>query len=207
MRIAISAMLVVGLVASASAATLDEMQLLDAAHYCRIDEMGALLDTGVDVDARSTGGQTPLIMAAYGQWLEGIELLLDLGADPDAEDDPATRRSASQGSTAMPTSRPFWPMRSSKTDPTMKSRSNRKWRFGSRSLRPSRCTSRHTGQTRRAACASRCISPVSRPCGYFSGGQWIMDYSCTAQYSECNRACEAGQPTSCTNTFRPWGGR
>src|SRR5690606_17862609 len=43
-------------------------------------------------------------------------------------------------------------------------------------------------------------------CGYFTGSfQWVTDYSCMAQCSFCHDSCVQGNPTACTNEFRPWG--
>lgn len=76
------AALVVGLVsASAAAQSIPEMQLISAAQDCRVDEAAGLIRQGVDLNARNSGGYTPLMMAAGNGCEEVVRLLLDNGAD------------------------------------------------------------------------------------------------------------------------------
>ena len=197
----------------AAAATTEEMQLLNAASYCYVAEIVTLLDRGVDSEARSTGGHTPLIMAAYGQCAEGVKILLARGADLSARDqsgytavdlarlygyrdiealltgsDAPQRANPDQGGPGGPTSGGTDPVAPPglATDPL-----------------PQTPRQSDAGAT---TCKEMYLSCQST-CGYFSGGQWVMDYSCSAQCAECNRACEAGHVTACTDTFRPWGGQ
>lgn len=75
------------MIVPARSATIEEMQLLDAARSCDNVTTLELLNRGVSIEARSTGGHTPLINAAFGECLQTVQLLLQLGADRDAVDD------------------------------------------------------------------------------------------------------------------------
>jgi ankyrin repeat protein len=75
-----------GIVTTASAQESDEAALRAAARGGRIDDVRALLDQGVDVNAKDKGGRTPLILAAWKQETEVMNLLLERGADVNAKD-------------------------------------------------------------------------------------------------------------------------
>ncbi len=73
-----------GSLTAAAAQQADEAALLRAAGEGRVDDVRALLDQGVDVNARNEEGWTPLIAAALGGHTEVVGLLLEHGADPQA---------------------------------------------------------------------------------------------------------------------------
>ncbi|MGD2153511.1 MAG: TonB family protein [Gemmatimonadales bacterium] len=61
--------------------------LLTAAGEGRVDDVRALLDGGVDVNARNDDGWTPLLYAALGGHPDVVALLLEYGADVNASND------------------------------------------------------------------------------------------------------------------------
>ncbi|MDX6749134.1 ankyrin repeat domain-containing protein [Geminicoccaceae bacterium 1502E] len=71
----------------APARSVDEMKLLAAAKDCYPREVVELLDRGVSIESRSTGGHTPLIMAASNGCSEVVRILIERGADLEARDD------------------------------------------------------------------------------------------------------------------------
>lgn len=56
-------------------------QLLDAADQGDTETMSALLKLGADVDARFMCGETPLMLAAVGDHVDAVKLLISHGAD------------------------------------------------------------------------------------------------------------------------------
>jgi TonB family protein len=62
----------------------DEATLLTAAGEGRVDDVRALLDAGLDVNARNEDAWTPLLYAALGGHPEVVNLLLEYGADVNA---------------------------------------------------------------------------------------------------------------------------
>lgn len=66
---------------SASAQSAATGQLTAAAQDCRAGEVADLLGRGADVEAKNTGGYTPLMLAAGNGCKEVVRLLLERGAD------------------------------------------------------------------------------------------------------------------------------
>jgi outer membrane protein assembly factor BamB len=60
--------------------------LWDAARQGEVARIGALLDQGADVNAKTRYGVTPLIFAADNGHLEAVKLLVSRGAEIDAQD-------------------------------------------------------------------------------------------------------------------------
>ncbi|HEV7274895.1 MAG TPA: ankyrin repeat domain-containing protein [Devosiaceae bacterium] len=195
------------------AATVEEMQLLNAASSCSIEEMIVLLDQGVSVEARSTGGHTPLIMAAFGDCPEAVEVLLERGADEEARD--------TSGYTALDLALLYDYFEVAELLggeieedlPHEDLAEEDEWievppdgganRPAAPSVSPAQQSPIPAGP---AMCKDMYLS-CQATCGYFVGTQWQVDYSCTAQCAACNEACENGRPVACTNGFRPWGGQ
>src|SRR5690349_8113739 len=55
--------------------------LMHAIHKHQLGSVRALLDAGADINGRSAGGETPLMMAAGYGYTELVNLLLDRGAN------------------------------------------------------------------------------------------------------------------------------
>lgn len=70
-----------------SAQTLQDMQLRAAIQDGRRAEAISLLQAGADVNGRTSGGYTPLMLAASAGDLELVKLLLQRGADPTLKND------------------------------------------------------------------------------------------------------------------------
>ncbi|RVT90559.1 ankyrin repeat domain-containing protein [Sphingomonas crocodyli] len=68
--------------------------LFDAARLGRIDVLPALLEAGVDIEARDDKGHTPLILASYNGHAAATEALIKAGARVDAPD-------SARGNTAL----------------------------------------------------------------------------------------------------------
>lgn len=62
-----------------------DMNLLTEAGWGHTDKVRLLLESGADVNARDTNGDTPLIAAAFMGFNETVRLLLDKGADVNAQ--------------------------------------------------------------------------------------------------------------------------
>lgn len=63
------------------AQSIPEMQLISAAQDCRAAEAAQLVQRGTNVNARNSGGYTPLMMAAINGCEPVVRLLLEAGAD------------------------------------------------------------------------------------------------------------------------------
>ncbi|MFN3389403.1 MAG: ankyrin repeat domain-containing protein [Allosphingosinicella sp.] len=72
---------------AASAQTIKEMQLTAAAQDCRASEVSDLLAQRVNVNARNSGGYTPLMLAAGNGCESVVRILLGAGADPSLKHD------------------------------------------------------------------------------------------------------------------------
>ena len=88
-RLATAGIVLAGTLAAATAATAVEPDLRLVAAAARQDAAAvrALIDEGVDVDARRSDGVTALLWAAHRDDVATAELLLAAGADPDSADD------------------------------------------------------------------------------------------------------------------------
>merc|ERR1719424_2307482 len=73
-------------VQGAAMASTKEMNLLDAAKRGDVSAVGALIERGAALDAKSNGGLTPLIIASMNGHLSVVELLLAKGAALEAKD-------------------------------------------------------------------------------------------------------------------------
>ena len=87
-----------------STAGAQDLRLVDAAAAQDAPAVRALLDEGVDVDARRADGATAILWAAHGDDLKTVGLLLRAGADVNAADDHGVtplHRAAENASPAM----------------------------------------------------------------------------------------------------------
>jgi ankyrin repeat protein len=78
-------MLFLGLASVASAGKLEEDKLRDAAEKGDIVTVRALLDQGVDINAKSVSGNTALLCAAQNNHSDMMRFLIDKGADVNAK--------------------------------------------------------------------------------------------------------------------------
>jgi len=199
--------------APAVAVSIEEMELLDAAHYCNLGEMEQLLAKGVDPNVRGSGGHTPLVRSvSYGECPEGVRMLLDFGADPSIENDSGqdafdiarmyryTEIEGILGGVAA--ARPVLDAPAPAISPAAPDLG-----WGVPDVQDEPVPDLPFIPAADGQVCKQMYLSCQQTCGYFSGGQWVMDYSCTAQCAECNRACEAGHVTACTNENRPWGGQ
>lgn len=81
------AALALALAAPVAADDLKDMQLRAAINDGRTQEAIGLIEEGVDVNGRTSGGHTPLIIAAGVGDVEVVKLLLARGADPGLRND------------------------------------------------------------------------------------------------------------------------
>ncbi len=72
----------------------------------RVPVVQNLLAQGVNVNARTVSGKTPLMAAAYRGYSDIVQLLIDSGADINAHDASEIPRSRSPSATALPA----WPI-------------------------------------------------------------------------------------------------
>jgi len=74
------------LMAAATGAQAQEMQLHAAARNGDVAGLRALLDKGAKIDARNAAGATALLVATHGNQVEAARVLIEAGADVNAKD-------------------------------------------------------------------------------------------------------------------------